>query len=254
MKKIWGTALTFVICLSILSGCGSGNTETVSDNAVTSAETASEILETTATETTKMETSKPETTEETTTVPETETAEETKTEWKNLPDKHEVVDMSGYTGNFYEWKYDYDIVAKDRESFAGGEDILAAAEKALEGKDDLRFEEGVWEDFDGDGKKEGFLLYTCGEKHEYLGDRFCYVIFADGDGSAELLEESYGVCGNLNPMWYNGFIHMCTDFGASIATTHMEIYAVEENSAAEKYDDFFRGEPLNGAFILVPHP
>lgn len=241
MKKIWGTVLTVSVCLGVLSGCGGGNAETVSDSTVTFAEIASEISETTSTKTTKTETSKPETAEETTTEADQE-----------LP--YKIIDMSNYTGNFYEWKYDYDIVAYDRESFAGGEDILAAAEKVLEDKDDLRFEEGVWEDFDGDGKKEGFLLYTCGEKHEYLGYRFCYVVFADADGSAELLENSSGVCGNLNPMRYNGFIHMCTDFGASIATTHMEIYAVEENSAAEKYDDFFRGKPLDGAFILVPHP
>lgn len=88
MKKICGTALTVFICLGVLSGCGGGNAETVSDSTVTSAEIASEISETTSTKTTKTETSKPETAEETTTEADQE-----------LP--YKIIDMSSYTGNFY---------------------------------------------------------------------------------------------------------------------------------------------------------
>lgn len=42
--------------------------------------------------------------------------------------------MTEYTGKFYEWRYDEDIVA-DRESFGGGEDIIkAAAEEVKKAK------------------------------------------------------------------------------------------------------------------------
>lgn len=250
MKKFFCTAAV-LICVGLFSGC-EGNVPNVSENAVTAAETSIETAAFSESTVTMAETSQTKITEETTTVSETETSAET-TEWEDIPPKHEILDMSDYTGNFYEWEYDYDIVAYDRESFAGGEEVLAAAEEILSDRDDLRFEEGVWEDFDGDGKKEGFLLYSCGEIHGFLGCRLGYVVFADEDCGVKLLEDSAGVEGKLNPIRYNGFIHMCTDFGANIATTHMEIYAVEENSAVKKYADQIKGKPLDGAFMLVPH-
>lgn len=260
MKKIWGNAAAVFICLGMLSGCGNENvneeiSETFSDTSVTSEEIVSEISEATEKEITETEaTTFTEATEEST---ETDLIEETVPFAENTDNtrnrmwwEYETIDMSAYTGNFYEWEYDYDIVVHDRESFAGGEDILAAAEEAIEDKNDLRFEEGVWEDFDGDGRKEGFLMFTC--ESEIYRDRHCYVVFVNADGGVKIITSGYD--GNLNPMRYNGFIHMCTDFGVSIATIHMEIYAVEENSAVEKFDDFFRGKPLDGAFMIVSHP
>lgn len=305
MKKIWGTALTFVICLSILSGCGNGNTKTVSDNAVTSAEIVSEISETTAAETTKTETSKPETAEGTTTVSETETTAE---EVQELP--YKIVDMSNYTGNFYEWKYDYDIVAKDRESFAGGEDIIntavrtvkekfiytvcgkdyiygeiaALAEKAEKseeykgyifeadgerlmilsddyerfsdknGKLEPLFVSGVYEDFDGDGKKESFLCFGTFNFFGSFTNMRCCVVFVDSAGNAELLPQASGevvLFGEmLNPIIYNGFIHMCTAFGVNNSTHHSEIYAVESGKAVHKKSLFLPSAQFCGAFML----
>lgn len=257
MKKIRGTVAAVFICLGMLSGCGNENVNeeipaTFSDTSVTFSETVSEISKaaetemTTFTEISEENFTETNLTEET--APDTENTDSTRNRmwWE-----YETIDMSAYTGNFYEWEYDYDIVVHERESFAGGEDILAAAEEAIEDKNDLRFEEGVWEDFDGDGRKEGFLMFTC--ESEIYRARYCYVVFADADGGVHILKDSAGPNGNLNPMRYNGFIHMCTDFGVHIASTHMEIYAVEENSAVEKYDDFFRGEPLDGAFMIVDH-
>lgn len=309
MKKIWGTALTVFTCLCVLSGCGSGNTETVSDSTVTSAEIASEISETTTAETTKTETSKTETAEEITTVSETETTAE---EVQKLP--YEIVDMSNYTGNFYEWRYDYDIVALDRESFAGGEDIIntaartvkekriytvggkdytygeiaALAEKAEKseehsgyifeadgerlmilnddyemfldagGKLEPLFVSGVYEDFDGDGKKESFLCFGTFNFAGSFTNMRCCVVFVDSAGNAELLPQASGevfLFGEmLNPIRYNGFIHMCTAFGVNNSTHHSEIYAVENGKAVHKKSMFSPGDPFCGAFMLESAP
>lgn len=242
MKKIWGTALTVFTCLCVLSGCGGGNTETVSDSTVTSAEIASEISETTTAETT------------TATVSETETTAEMEQE-RELP--YEIIDMNNYTGNFYEWKYDYDIVAYDRESFAGGEDILAAAEKVLEDKGDLRFKEGVYEDFDGDGKKESFICFGLINPDSFSGE-LCYVVFVDSEENAELLPQASGEAFDgkqmLNPIRYNGFIHMCTAFGVNNSTHHSEIYAVENGKAVHKKSMFSPSDPFCGAFMLESAP
>lgn len=294
MKKIWGTVLIFFICLGLLSGCGSGNTETVS-----------EISGTTAAETTKTETSKPETAEETTTVPETETTAE---EVQELP--YKIVDMSNYTGNFYEWKYDYDIVAKDRESFAGGEDIIstavrtvkekfiytvcgkdytygqiaALAEKAEKseehsgyifeadgerlmilnddyerfsdknGKLEPLFVSGVHEDFDGDGKRESFLCFGTFNFVGNFSNMRCCVVFIDSEGNAELLPQASGEAFDgeqmLNPIRYNGFIHMCTAFGVNNSTHHSEIYAIESGKAVHKKSLFSPSAQFCGAFML----
>lgn len=249
MKKFFCTAAAVLICVGLLSGC-EGNVPNVSENAVTAAETSAETAafsESTA----AAETSQTKITEETTAVSETETSAKT-TEWEDIPPKYEILDMSDYTGNFYEWGYDYDIVAQDRESFAGSEEVLAAAEEILSDRDDLRFEEGVWEDFDGDGKKEGFLLYSCAD--EVLDYRINYVIFADGNGGAEWLINSLGVCGSLNPIRYNGFIHMCTAFGVNNITHHAEIYAVENSKVVYKKSMFSPGSSFCGAFILESAP
>lgn len=296
---IKGAAAVF-ICLGMLSGCGNENvngeiSETFSEPFVTTVG----ITEAKLTET--------ETTKETTTVSETETSAETEQE-RELP--YEIVDMSNYTGNFYEWEYDYDIVAYDRESFSGGEDIInnaartvrenvtykingkdytydeiavlaEKAEKSEEsdiyyavdiggqdfyihvdtyerfsdenGKIEPYFTEGVYEDFDGDGKKEGFLCFGLINPGGFSG-MLCFVVFVDSEGNAELVPEASGEIFDwgemLNPIRYNGFIHMCTAFGVNNITHHSEIYAVENGKAVHKKSLFSPGDPFCGAFML----
>lgn len=253
MKKFFSTAVSAILCTALLTGCGGNDAaETISEAAVVSEETTT-VSETSVTSETAETETVPETSEISETAETTTETEITETEKVFEVPEFEKIDMSGYTGNFYEWEYDYSIVAYDRESFAGGGDIIGAAEVLLADEDGLLFEEGVWEDFDGDGKKEGFLLFSH-ESDEWWGKSY-ETVFADSEGGVRLLEESAGAKGSLNPMRYNGFLHMCTDFGADrIASLHMEIYAVEENSAVEKYTDFFKGKPLDGAFMVVSHP
>lgn len=296
---IKGAAAVF-ICLGMLSGCGNENvngeiSETFSETFVTTVE----ITEAKLTET--------ETTKETTAVSETETSAETEQE-RELT--YEIVDMSNYTGNFYEWEYDYDIVAYDRENFAGGEDIIntaaravrenvtykingkdytydeiaALAEKAEKsdeyngyvfeadgerliifndvyerfsdenGKFEPYFANGVYEDFDGDGKKESFLCFGLINPDGLFNDTIYYVVFVDSEGNAELIPEASGLIFDwgemLNPIRYNGFIHMCTAFGVNNSTHHSEIYAVENGKAVHKKSLFSPGDPFCGAFML----
>lgn len=313
VKKIWGTVLTVSLCLGVLSGCGGGNAETVTESSVTLAETSTaeisaeitEAAETTTTTVTKTET----TTEKAAAVSETETAEETETELEKCYE-FEIIDMSNYAGNFYEWEYDYDIVAKDRESFAGGEDIIntaartvkdkliytaggkeytygeiaALAEKAekseehggyifeadgerlmilsddyesfsdADGRLEPLFVSGVYEDFDGDGKKESFLCFGTFNFAASFTNMRCCVVFVDSAGNAELLPqasgEAFGWGEMLNPMRYNGFIHMCTAFGVNNSTHHAEIYAVENGRTVHKKSMFSPGDPFCGAFML----
>ncbi|MDE7289656.1 MAG: hypothetical protein K2N71_09190, partial [Oscillospiraceae bacterium] len=274
---------------------------TFSETSFTSVETVSEISE--ATEKKIAET---EITEETTTVSETETSAETE---QKMP-SYEIVDMSNYTGNFYEWEYDYDIVSYDRESFAGGEDIINTAVKAvrenvtykINGKDytygeiaalaekaekseeykgyvfetdgeslmilndvyelfyseNGRLEpsllEGVYEDFDSDGKKESFLCFGMFNFAGSFSNMRCCVVFVDSEGNAELLPEASGEIFDwgkmLNPIKYNGFIHMCTAFGVNNGTHHSEIYAVENGKAVHKKSMFSPVKPFCGAFML----
>lgn len=294
----------------MLSGCGNENvneeiSETFSATSFTSEGTVSEISEAAEKKTTETEIA-----EETTTVSETETTMETsaETEQKMLP--YEIVDMSNYTGNFYEWEYDYDIVVHDRESFSGGEDIINTATRAVRekfiytivGKDYTYDEiaalaekaekseeykgyifeadgerlmilndvyelfysengglepsllEGVYEDFDGNGKKESFLCFGMFNFVGSFSNMRCCVVFVDSEGNAELVPEASGEIFDwgkmLNPIRYNGFIHMCTAFGVNNSTHHSEIYAVEKGKAVHKKSMFSPGDPFCGAFML----
>lgn len=300
MKNFLCTAAAVFVCLGVLSGCGGGNVPDVSESSVTFAETSSVTSETAEAA------SQTEITAETTTVPETETDAETEQEEPS----YEIVDMSGYTGNFYEWKYDYDIVAYDRESFAGGEDIINAAEQTVNekfiytagGKDytygeiaalaekaekseehggyifeadgerlmilsggyerfysengrlEPLFTEGVYGDFDGDGKNESFLCFGMFNLFGSFSNMRCCVVFVDSEGNAELLPEAAGEAFDtgkmLCPIRYNGFVHMCTAFGVNNSTHHAEFYAVENGGAVHKHSEFFPGTE-HGVFMKV---
>lgn len=313
MKKIFGTAATALICLGMLSGCGNNEAaETFPEISATSAETentsvSSAALRETVSEVTETTTAETKLIEEVTTSSEAETSAETEQEYK-LP--YEIVDMSSYTGNFYEWEYDYDIVAYNRESFAGGEDIINAAERTVtenfkyeiygksytydevaslaekaekseeyggyifevdgervmlfnntyerfsdeNGKLDPRFAEGVYEDFDGDGKKESFLCFNLFNLFGGFSNARCCVVFVDSEGNAELLPRADGELfdwGNtLNPMRYNGFLHICTAFGVNNLTHHSEIYAIENGKTVHKKTMFSPAKMFCGAFML----
>lgn len=215
--------------------------------------------------------------------------------------------MTEYTGKFYEWRYDEDIVA-DRESFKGGEDIIKSAaeevkkaklggfgaddyitfEQAAEiaesavydeqrekyaitvdgetryhdkdwyeyylpdGKLEPIFQEGVYEDFDGDGKKESFMIFTVFNPANSFDPRTAFLVYADSEGNVSVPEEGCGVCGGwLNPIRYNGFIHMCVEFGMSIGTHHAEFYAVKNGAAERIHNEFLPGSNYGGIFMEV---
>lgn len=301
MKSFLRTASAVFICLGVLSGCGGGNVPDVSESSVTSAETSSVTSETAAAA------SQTEITEVTITVPETETDAETEQEETS----YEIVDMSNYAGNFYEWEYDCGIVAYDRESFAGGGDIINTAKRAVGenfvytvcGKDytyneiaslaekaekseehggyvfeadserlmilsgdyerfysengrlEPLFTEGVYGDFDGDGKNESFLCFGMFNFSGSFSNMRCCVVFVDSEGNAELLPEAAGEVFDMGkmlcPIRYSGFIHMCTAFGVNNSTHHAEFYAVENGSAVHKHSEFFPGTEHGGVFMEV---
>lgn len=215
--------------------------------------------------------------------------------------------MTEYTGKFYEWRYDEDIVA-DRESFGGGEDIIkAAAEEVKKAKlggfgaddyitfeqaaeiaesavfDEQReryafiadgeteyydkerfeyylpdgrlepiFQEGVYEDFDGDGKKESFMIFTVFNPANSFDHRTAFLVYTDSEGNVSIPEDGCGVCGGLlRPIRYNGFIHMCVEFGMSIGTHHAEFYAVKNGAAERIHSEFMPGSNYGGIFMEV---
>ena len=298
MKKVWGNALTVFICLGMLSGCGNENVneeilETFLDTSVTSEETVSEISEATEKKITETEI-----TEENTTVSETEntTVHEYAASFEYMPIIRNVYipeaeDMNGYTGNFYEWEYDFDIVT-DSEGFGGGAEVISAAEKAakeyftelcasaeeyegFEGKrlrfnfhhlDDQNlewyyspseemlngtaepvFQEGVCDDFDGDGEKESFLIFCWNNP---MGNIISCGVFVSSDGKAAALSDSVGIGGGrLCPVRYNGFMHMIIDSGYNNLTHHAEFYVVENGEAVHKHSEFAGGTPYMGVFM-----
>ena len=290
MKKVWGNALTVFICLSMLSGCGNENvneeiSETFSDTSVTSAETTENKI--TETETTTAAE-----------ITETEITVETTTNYEYIPNLYymptienvdfpETEDMSSYTGSFYEWTYDQDIVAYDEENFAGSAEIVAAAKSAAKeymaklsstaedceefaGKkivfdyphwwwdyplsEDMQndtaepeFYRGVYDDFDGDGKRESFIIFYWSNPI-YIG--IAATVFVGSDGKTAALPDTVGIVSEeLNPVRYNGFTHMIIQGGYNNSTCHAEFYAVENGKAVHKHSEFVVPELYGGVFM-----
>ena len=274
----------------MLSGCGNENvneeiTETFSETSVTSAETTENKI--TETETTTAAE-----------ITETEITVETTTNYEYIPNLYymptienvdfpETEDMSSYTGSFYEWTYDQDIVAYDEENFAGSAEIVAAAKSAAKeymaklsstaedcdefagkkivfdyphwwwdyplsedmqnGTDEPEFYNGVYEDFDGDGKKESFILFYWSNPI-YIG--IAATVFVDSNGKAEALPDSVDILSAaLNPVRYNGFTHMIIQGGYNNSTCHAEFYVVENGRAVHKHSEFYGPKLYGGVFM-----
>ena len=98
----------------------------------------------------------------------------------------------------------------------------------------IEFNSGVYEDFDGDGKKEAFIIlesYLCPPAY---GEQYIYAVFVNSDGDVELFEEyfysSYCV---FRAIRYNGFMHMYIYYGDSFSVWNNNgfVYAVENGKA-----------------------
>lgn len=279
MRKIFGIAAIFAVCLGMLSACenaGEEITETVSESSSTTVETVSEVTEITEARITETEITE-EITEAAETVP-------IKRERTVFP---EALDMSGYKGKLYEWQYDLDIVSEDAANFGNG--IISAAETAakeflaelcstaaeyegFEGKRILLdyplgewdykpseemlngtaqpiFSGGVCDDFDGDGKKESFILFKWVHP---MGVALYAAVFVDSGGTAAALPKSVGLDNaGLYPVRYNGFMHMIVNSGYNNLTHHAEFYAVEDGRAVHKHSEFAYGTPYSGVFMQM---
>lgn len=99
------------------------------------------------------------------------------------------------------------------------------------------FNKGAYDDFDGDGKKEAFIMFTT----PYFGfsNKINFTFFADSEGKVSFV--SYGYDGILTPIRYNGFMHMGVSYGVNISTSHSEIFAVENGKAVKKHENQFIG-------------
>lgn len=99
------------------------------------------------------------------------------------------------------------------------------------------------DDFDGDGKKETFLIMTI-PSFSWLNDKWDFGVFINSSGEARLLCD--GVAGYFEPIRYDGFMHMGISFGVNIISSFAKIYAVENDIAVEKHDAFSLGGHESG--------
>lgn len=105
------------------------------------------------------------------------------------------------------------------------------------------FENAVIDDFDGDGRKEAFLLMGT-PSFDWLSNCEDFAVFISSSGEAQLLCD--GVAGYFTPVRYNGFMHMGISFGVNIISSFAKIYAVENDIAVEKHDAFSLGSHQSG--------
>lgn len=288
-KKKNGIAAAMLICIGMMSGCGNGSSEKISETvSSTSAEVTTETSESV-----------------TTTITETTTATEITADEEYIPQASlaympsigdisfpEAENLSGSSLKLYEWRYDGDIICEEESSFAGGAGVIPAAkstakeylaelcgtakeyegymgkriqfnfhyltdqnlewyyspsEEMLNGTAELDFQQGVYDDFDGDGKKESFLLFGCTHP---MGESIHFGIFVGSDGKAEALPDSVCILDvALCPVRYNGFTHIIISGGYNNLTHHAEFYAVENGSAVHKHSEFAPPKPYKGAFM-----
>ena len=288
-KKKNGIAAAMLICIGMMSGCGNGSSEKISETvSSTSAEVTTETSESV-----------------TTTITETTTATEITADEEYISQASlaympsigdvsfpEAENLSGSSLKLYEWRYDGDIICEEESSFAGGAEVVSAAKSAakeylaelcasaeayegfegkfiqfnfhhldnqnlewyyspseemLNGTAELDFQQGVYDDFDGDGKKESFLLFGCTHP---MGESIHFGIFVGSDGKAEALPDSVCILdAALCPVRYNGFTHIIISGGYNNLTHHAEFYAVENGSAVHKHSEFAPPKPYKGAFM-----
>lgn len=240
-----------------MTACSDTNTAEVTT--IPDVETTESVI--TASEETTAETEET-TTAEATTVSETEketSAETTAAETSENEDSG-ILDLSNYSGNFYDWELVEDMTVYDKSNFPVGEDVIERAIEAVRksenfnkqredfeanehiddekkkaafdenGEAIINFNSGVYEDFDGDGKKEAFIVL---ESYLSFGsDKYIYTVFANSDGVVEFMEEHSGwaYC-ELKGIRYNGFMHLYIHSGAFASIEELDIYAVENSIA-----------------------
>lgn len=106
----------------------------------------------------------------------------------------------------------------------------------------LYFSEGVYDDFDNDGKKESFIVFS---NHNPWGMPIYFTVFVDSGGSARVLAESIGIMSSrFYPVRYNGFMHLIINCGSNNSNHHAEFYAVEKGKAVHKHKEWGVNEPF----------
>lgn len=106
----------------------------------------------------------------------------------------------------------------------------------------LYFSQGVYDDFDNDGKRESFIIFS---NENPWGLPIDFAVFVDGSGNAQVLTESIGIfSSDLYPIRYNGFMHLIVNCGYNNSTNHAEFYAVEEGKAIHKHKEWGVNEPF----------
>ena len=252
MKKT--KAILAVILALTMTACTDTNSAEVSD--IPDITESSTVLTTTAEETTTT------TTAEITTVSETETETKSEITEAEQEDDSGIFDLSNYSGNFYDWELIEDMTVYDRKDFPVSDDIMALAvetvresedfikqKEALEAAENIddekykkafdengnaiiEFNSGVYEDFDGDGKKEAFIIlesYLCPPTD---GEQYIYTVFANSDGDVEFIEDhSNRFYCELKCIRYNEFMHLYIHSGWFSSLEDLDVYAVENGKA-----------------------
>lgn len=258
------------VCVFALAGCGKGEPAKTTEDTVISEITEADKKQTTA---------------ETTAAEETES---TNPYYANINDFSNDTDAENFSGKFYECTFDSFIVAQNEESFiekGGTREMIESARQAVLGCDEFRdasaeikadtngiyehilkderltddnknitaaFAEGFSGDFDGNGSTEAFFRFfsvgstlDAGAFPQSIGS---YAVFVNSDGKAEVIR--YGVGMSIYALRYNGFTHLCTDYGTNIMSSGSEIYAVENKKLVQKHQNFRLGNVSHG-FMLI---
>lgn len=278
MKNYRKIATILSVCVLALAGCGNGET------AETTADTVAAELTETAEEQTSAEITAAEETK--TAASEKTTAAET-TSAENDEPKAEK-----FEGSYYECAIDDFIIARSEDSFirkGGTKEMLDAAKFAVLETDNFKdayaeitanpdgiydryfedgclldqngsitavFKEGFSDDFDGDGKKEAFIVYSSvghsDDVSAYPYNDIDYAVFVGSDGTAEVV--SSGVWGGCKAIRYSGFIHMLTNFGVNNSTMRAEIFALEDGKPAKKHEEYIIRGVTHGFMIEESAP
>lgn len=140
----------------------------------------------------------------------------------------------GEDGVFY-----YSVPNEEEISLKG---IFSLSSKAVDEKGHAlaSFKSGAVSDFDGDGKKEAFILMTIPDVKNTFGYTDDCAVYVNSSGEAQLLTS--GVDGYIRLIRYDGFAHAALSFGCNNITTFSEIYAAENGKAELVHKASFIGD------------
>ena len=140
----------------------------------------------------------------------------------------------GEDGVFY-----YSVPNGEEISLKG---IFSLSSKAIDEKGHAlaSFKSGVVFDFDGDGKKEAFILMTIPDAENTFGYTNDCAVYVNSSGEAQLLTS--GVDGYIRLIKYDGFAHAALSFGCNNITTFSEIYGSENGKAELLHQASFIGD------------